>query len=242
MRIATIVVALSLALSNPGLAQRLDLPSPPFLSRHSVVCPLSTEGATQRCHPRQPRLHASNWCQSTSSKEPATKTVPMAVPMLPAGITRRAGFGAGWAQGLLLSIIGTGIITAVGASSHPEPKEVPAGYDPACYRDGYESKAKSKNTVSALTGGLVGTAVLALSILPPGHLAVMLAGASCPRTTRPSRWRAFVVAAVGADHRHVRARVRSWVRAAPPPSRSSPGCSAPSCGRSSSVLSPRSFW
>ena len=64
------------------------------------------------------------------------------------------GVGAGVGAGF----IGTGVITAVPAFGSPQPKEIPANLEEGCYRDGYKSKAKSKNIVSALLGGAVGTA------------------------------------------------------------------------------------
>lgn len=65
----------------------------------------------------------------------------------------------GFASGLVLGLIGTGVITAVAATGSPQPDLVPDTTDPSCYREGYSGKARSKNTVSALAGGLVGTAV-----------------------------------------------------------------------------------
>lgn len=78
-----------------------------------------------------------------------------------AGMMHNSGgwLAGGVGSGLLLSLIGTGIITAIAASSNPQPTMIPDGVDETCYRVGYNSKAKSKNTVSALVGGLAGSAV-----------------------------------------------------------------------------------
>jgi hypothetical protein len=78
--------------------------------------------------------------------------------------------GSGWmiggvASGVLLGLIGTGIITAVAASSSASTNHVPANVEPLCYRDGYASRAKSMNTTSALTGGLIGTLALVVILI-----------------------------------------------------------------------------
>ena len=77
---------------------------------------------------------------------------------------------AGWflggvGSGVLLGLIGTGIITVTAAMSNPQPRLLPADVDGSCYINGYAKKAKSKNTWSALGGGLVGTAVFVLVYL-----------------------------------------------------------------------------
>lgn len=78
--------------------------------------------------------------------------------------------GSGWmaggfASGVLLGLIGTAITYAIASSSSVEVNRVPEGVEPSCYRDGYVSKAKGKNTSSALTGGLLGTAVLVVLVV-----------------------------------------------------------------------------
>lgn len=62
--------------------------------------------------------------------------------------------------GLLLSLIGTGVMTALAANSSPQPKDIPAGVKDTCYMNGFTDKAKSKNTRGALLGGLLGTVVV----------------------------------------------------------------------------------
>lgn len=78
----------------------------------------------------------------------------------------------GVGSGLLLGLIGMGVITAVAASSNPQPLTVPQAWtdQQSCYRDGYRSKAKGKNTTSALAGGALGTAawILVLVIATSG--------------------------------------------------------------------------
>ena len=71
---------------------------------------------------------------------------------------------AGWflggvGAGVGLGLIGTGIITAGSAFSGPQPQTIPDTVEEPCYREGYRSRAKNKNVVSALLGGLTGTAV-----------------------------------------------------------------------------------
>jgi hypothetical protein len=78
--------------------------------------------------------------------------------------------GSGWmaggfVSGILLGLIGTGISWAMASSSSVEVNRVPDGVEASCYRDGYTSKAKSKNSSNALTGGLLGTAVLVVLVV-----------------------------------------------------------------------------
>jgi hypothetical protein len=78
--------------------------------------------------------------------------------------------GSGWmaggfVSGILLGLIGTGVAWAMASSSTVEVSRVPEGLDASCYRDGYTSKAKSKNSTNALTGGLLGTAVLIVLVV-----------------------------------------------------------------------------
>jgi hypothetical protein len=68
-------------------------------------------------------------------------------------------FFGGLASGVVLGFIGTGAITGLAALTHPQPKQIPPGLQQDCYRDGYSSKAKRKNTLTAFIGGLVGGAV-----------------------------------------------------------------------------------
>jgi hypothetical protein len=53
------------------------------------------------------------------------------------------------------------------AAGHPghRARANAEGVEPACYRDGYAARAKSTNTSSALTGGLLGTAVLVILVV-----------------------------------------------------------------------------
>ncbi len=69
-------------------------------------------------------------------------------------------FLGGVGSGILLGIIGTGIITAAGATSNPQPMDVPEDVMENCYRDGYRSKCRGKNAGSAFGGGLLGTVVI----------------------------------------------------------------------------------
>ena len=72
-------------------------------------------------------------------------------------------FVGGLASGVILGLIGTAIITGASAASNPKPNylEVPKDgeVDMSCYLNGYKSKAKKKNMVSALMGGVVGTVI-----------------------------------------------------------------------------------
>lgn len=78
--------------------------------------------------------------------------------------------GTGWmvggiVSGVLLGLIGTGIVTAVASGSATQPSFVPEGVEAVCYREGYVSRARSRNTTSALAGGLIGTATLLILVV-----------------------------------------------------------------------------
>jgi hypothetical protein len=68
-------------------------------------------------------------------------------------------FIGGIGSGVLLGLIGTAIITGAAALGNPQPKQTPTGMQTDCYREGYSSKAKNKNTISALLGGAIGAVV-----------------------------------------------------------------------------------
>ena len=80
-------------------------------------------------------------------------------------------FGIGLASGLLLGLIGTAI--AYAAQGEPEPS-VMSKYqtmDPTCrmaYADAFGDMGKKKKRSAALTGGLLGTAVLVVAVLASG--------------------------------------------------------------------------
>jgi hypothetical protein len=80
-------------------------------------------------------------------------------------------FVGGLVGGLFLGLIGTGI--AVLAQGQPEPPEasLQALEREECqyaYTEAYESKGRSKKRTSALTGGLIGTAVLVVIVVAAG--------------------------------------------------------------------------
>jgi hypothetical protein len=68
-------------------------------------------------------------------------------------------------SGVLLGLIGTAVVYAVASSSAVEVQSIPEGVEAACYRDGYVSRARAKNSSDALVGGLLGTAVLVLLVV-----------------------------------------------------------------------------
>ncbi len=76
-------------------------------------------------------------------------------------------FAGGFAGGLLLGLLGGGGVTLAAAMSSPDPKTYPKEdtLDLRCYLDGYEKKAKGKNTASAAIGGLTGTAAAVVVVL-----------------------------------------------------------------------------
>jgi hypothetical protein len=74
-------------------------------------------------------------------------------------------FAGGFASGVILGIIGTGLTWALAANSHVElapDKRLLISNQPVPYQQAYEmaygDRVKSKRKTSALTGGLLGTA------------------------------------------------------------------------------------
>jgi hypothetical protein len=76
-------------------------------------------------------------------------------------------FGGGFVGGVLLGLIGTGVTYAFASSSNvevPPDRRLLVVSRPVAYQQAYEKafgdKVRSKRKVSALTGGLLGTATL----------------------------------------------------------------------------------
>jgi hypothetical protein len=70
-------------------------------------------------------------------------------------------FNQGWFWGgvgitALLGGFGLGVAPAAGAVYKPRPKATPAGLDQACYAQGFGSKARHENALTAFLGSLVG--------------------------------------------------------------------------------------
>lgn len=65
-------------------------------------------------------------------------------------------FIGGLSAGLLATFLGAGAVTGGAAFTNPQPRDVPSDAEEYCYRDGYKSKAKNKNVVTSLLGGLIG--------------------------------------------------------------------------------------
>ena len=81
-------------------------------------------------------------------------------------------FGGGFASGVFLGLIGTGVTWAIAANSNvelPLDKRLLITSQPVTYQHVYEKsfadKVKSKRKSSALTGGLLGTATFVLIYL-----------------------------------------------------------------------------
>ena len=72
-------------------------------------------------------------------------------------------FLAGFGSGIFLGLIGTGVIAGAAAMTKPQPSRIPPKVIKSCYINGYSRKAKNKNALSALGGGLLGTIVLYVS-------------------------------------------------------------------------------
>lgn len=82
------------------------------------------------------------------------------------GVSTGGWFGGGFASGVLLGLIGTGVIWAFAAGSDSEPtgalKASIADRSPVYqqgFNEAYRRKLSSKKKSSAVTGGLIGTAV-----------------------------------------------------------------------------------
>lgn len=75
-------------------------------------------------------------------------------------------FLGGVGSGIMLGLIGTAIIgIAAGGTS---PDYIPNNVNQEGYISGYRKKAKSKNTLSAVGGGLLGTAVIVIAVVAAG--------------------------------------------------------------------------
>lgn len=81
--------------------------------------------------------------------------------------TSKGWFGYGFISGFTLGLIGTAITTIAATTSDPMPTTFPTDIElnKLCYFNGYQDKARSKNTISALVGGLVGTAIIVTTLL-----------------------------------------------------------------------------
>ena len=80
-------------------------------------------------------------------------------------------FGIGVASGLLLGLIGTGIAYFAQGEPSPTAAQSAAIADASCrlaYEDAYGKEGKKKKRSSALTGGLIGTAVIVVAIVASG--------------------------------------------------------------------------
>lgn len=71
----------------------------------------------------------------------------------------------GVAAGVMTGLIGTGVATIIAATTDPTPKQVDESVNQACYLQGYSGKARNENTMNALGGGLLGTAVFVVAYL-----------------------------------------------------------------------------
>jgi len=76
-------------------------------------------------------------------------------------------FLGGMGAGILLGLIGTGIATAIAASSSPMPDYIPNKdvINEDCYIGGYQKGARKKNINNAIGGGLVGTVIIVTTVL-----------------------------------------------------------------------------
>jgi tetrahydromethanopterin S-methyltransferase subunit F len=72
--------------------------------------------------------------------------------------TNWVSFGIGVPSGFFLPFIGWLIPVGVAAATKPAPRTIPSGVESACYSSGYISKARKKDMLSGVLGGLVGTA------------------------------------------------------------------------------------
>jgi hypothetical protein len=65
----------------------------------------------------------------------------------------------------VFTFIGAGVITAGAAFSDPQPQTIPDTVEAPCYREGYRSRAKNKNVLSALLGGSIGATLFVVIYL-----------------------------------------------------------------------------
>ena len=139
-----------IATSTTAQAQYLSAAAGPVAPRHETITTISLAGTTSLLR------HLNQDCDldRTRGREAAEE--------LHSGSGWMAG---GFLSGVLLGLIGTGISWAIANSSSVEVNRMPDGVEASCYREGYTSKARSKNTSNALTGGLLGTALLVVLIV-----------------------------------------------------------------------------
>ena len=73
-------------------------------------------------------------------------------------------FAGGLVGGTLLFPIGGGLVIAIAAGSAPRPRTIPdeGTINENCYLSGYTKKARSKNVLGAMGGGLLGTAIIVI--------------------------------------------------------------------------------
>ena len=69
------------------------------------------------------------------------------------------------ASGLLFSVAGVGGATLVASTSAPSPARVPTGEVSACFRNGYRTRARTRNRATALKSSRLGAVVLPVAWL-----------------------------------------------------------------------------
>jgi hypothetical protein len=75
---------------------------------------------------------------------------------------------AGFAGGVLLGLIGTGLVVLIQSDSDPKAENMVALEGEECkyaYIEAFQDKSLSKKRKSALIGGLIGTAILVMVVV-----------------------------------------------------------------------------
>lgn len=143
------IIAPLLLLTSPAGAQRLQPSAIPHVP-HAVAKKVSFPASEPLAH-----LLALD-CDTDRSRGRETAA---------ANHSGSGWLAGGFVSGVLLGLIGTAVTFAMANSSTAQPDRIPDGAEASCFRDGYSSRARSINTSSALTGGLLGTAVLILIVV-----------------------------------------------------------------------------
>jgi len=75
--------------------------------------------------------------------------------------------------GFFLPLLGIVAATGAAATVRPNPNTIPADVDARCYRDAYGSRARKRNTLTALAASSIGTVALIVAIVASGGFAIM---------------------------------------------------------------------
>jgi len=140
----------------------------PFAALALIAAPLAAQQPPQQQPTQQPSQQGALDSAAVAAQAAALVIQATAEGQAGAANVGSSGwFAGGFASGLVLGLIGTGITWALAANSHVDlatDKRLLISSRSTTYQQLYEKaygdKVKSKRKVSALTGGLLGTATI----------------------------------------------------------------------------------